>query len=48
MAGKRFEAIRIYYPEAPDLPRVAGILHGKRNARWIPGQEKKAVDQGSS
>ena len=37
---KGFEAIRIYYVEAPGRLRVVRILHGKRNVRRILKQEK--------
>ena len=40
MAGKGFEAIRIYYLEVPGRLRVVRILHGKRNVRRILNREK--------
>lgn len=41
---KGFEAIGIYYLEAPGSLRVVGILHGKRNVRRILKQEKLSED----
>jgi plasmid stabilization system protein ParE len=40
MAGRGFEAIRIYYMETSGRLRVVRILHGKRNVRRILRQEK--------
>jgi len=41
---KGFEAMRIYYVDAPGRLRVVRILHGKRNVRRILKQERKAEE----